>query len=268
MKTLNLAVVGKDVSKSSSPQIHAYLAKKLGYNVNYIKYSLPEEEFSSQAESLFTKFDGFNVTIPYKLSIIPYLNKIEGDALTFGAVNTVKSAARTGNNTDGVGFELMLKNNAVNVYGKNVLLLGAGGAGRSIAKKLADGGANVFLYNRSREKALKIAQEFGGITVLDKLEAKPYYAIINATSVGMHQTEGVSPVDEKIISLCEVAVDIIYTPQKTEFLRLAESLGKKIINGLAMLFYQAYFAACIFAEITPNAEQAKILFNGYLKETK
>lgn len=266
MKSLNLAVVGKDVSKSQSPQIQAFLAEKLGYNIDYKKISIAESDFAGNAHKLFETLDGFNVTIPYKLSIIPYLNKVEGDAHVFGAVNTVKTATKTGYNTDGLGFELMLKNGGVEVNGKNVLVLGAGGAGRSAVKKLIDSGARVTLYNRSFEKAQAVANEFKSVICAGQLENKPYYAIINATGVGMHKTVGISPVGDELLSLCEVAVDLIYEPQKTRFLQIAESFNKKTVNGLAMLFYQAYYSACIFADLPADEKQAERLFKEYKRE--
>lgn len=263
MQSLNLAVVGKDVSKSDSPRIHAFIAENTGRRVNYVKLSIPEQEFGKRIESLFGQFDGFNVTIPYKLSVIPYLSELRGDAKVFGAVNTVKTSDKSGYNTDGQGFSLMLKNGGVEVGGRDVLLLGAGGAGRSVAKKLTDAGAEVFLYDKSYERAEQVASEFGGITALRNLSAKRYFAIVNATGVGMHKTEGVSPVDEDIIKLCDTAVDLIYTPRKSKFLQIAESSGKKIINGEAMLFYQAYYSQCVYFGTLPDGAQAKFLFKKY-----
>ena len=261
-----LAVIGKDVSKSLSPEIHSFIAKHTGNKLEYGKISIPESEFVANAEKLFKEYDGFNVTIPYKLSIIPYLKKIEGDAKIFGAVNTVRVRDTSVYNTDGLGFMLMLKNNGVEVNGKNILLLGAGGAGRSVAKKLADDGANVFVYDKRSESAKNLETEFSGVKAIDSIDSKPYYAIINATGIGMHATEGVSPVGKDLIALCEVAIDLIYTPKKSEFLRLAEECGKRIINGEAMLFYQAYYSQCIFFEKLADEAEAKQLFNKFTEE--
>lgn len=263
-----LAVIGKDVSKSLSPKIHKFIARHIGNQLEYERLSIAETEFEKAAENLFNGYDGFNVTIPYKLSIIPYLKTIEGDAKVFGAVNTVRVKDMSGHNTDGLGFMLMLKNNGVEVAGKEILLLGAGGAGRSVAKKLLDGGAHVFVYDTRLESAKNIEQEFKGVKAIEKIENKPYDIIINATGVGMHRTEGISPIGEEIISLCEVAVDLIYTPVKSEFLRRAESKGKMIINGEAMLFYQAYYAQCIFFEMPADEKQAKELFDKFTEEVK
>ena len=268
MKTLKLAVIGKDVSQSGSPKIHKFIAERMGNSVEYTALSIHEDKFETEIEAIISRFDGFNVTIPYKLSVIPHLKKIEGDAKTFGAVNTVLSSERSGHNTDGMGFIMMLENNSVSVKGKKVLLLGAGGAGRSVAKKLSDAGANVEVYDKFADNVKKLAAEFTGIKPLDEIQVKPYDIIINATGVGMHKTVGISPVGAELVELCDTAVDLIYTPKKSAFLELAESLGKKIVNGEGMLFYQAYFAECIYFGLKPDNAQAKLLFEEFTRETE
>lgn len=264
---IKLAVIGKDVSQSTSPQIHSFIAKQLGYDISYERISVPEERFEEKIPALLREYDGLNVTIPYKLSVIPHLKKVEGDAADFGAVNTVLTSTLTGYNTDGLGFSQMLKSNGVKMEGRRVLLLGAGGAGRSVAKKLRDGGATVEIYDKNGANSRAVAEEFSGVTAIEEVKAEPRSVIINATGVGMHKTVGISPVGEEIISLCDVAVDLIYVPEKSEFLRIAEGLGKKIINGRAMLFYQAYYSDCIYFGLTPSSEQAAALFEKYVKET-
>ena len=266
MKTLKLAVIGKDVSKSLSPQIHNFIAQKTGNKISYERISVAEDRFESEIEKLLSELDGFNVTIPYKLSVIPHLNEIVGDAKIFGAVNTVCPHDRKGYNTDGMGFMLMLEVEGVDVKNKSVLLLGAGGAGRSVAKKLLDGGASVFIYDKNYQNAKAVANEFKGVTAIEKLENKPYYVVINATGVGMHATEGISPVDAELISLCEVAVDLIYVPPVSRFLEIANELGKKTVNGEQMLFYQAYYSQCIYFGKSADAKQAKLLYTQYKEE--
>lgn len=263
---LKLAVIGKDVSKSTSPQIHCFIAKQLGLEITYEKISVPEDEFENKIAELLKDYDGLNVTIPYKLSIIPRLNKIAGDALAFGAVNTVVTKTLTGYNTDGLGFMQMLENNGVQVAGESVLLLGVGGAGRSVAKKLSDAGAKVEIYDKNSANAKAVAEEFGGVRAVESVVAKPRKLIINATGVGMHKTVGISPVPAEILAECETAVDLIYEPEKSEFLRIAEANGKKIINGRAMLFYQAYYSDCYYFGLKPSADVAAKLFEKYLKE--
>lgn len=261
-----LAVIGKDVSKSSSPQIHSFIADRLNLPLEYGKISIPEEEFEDRIDALLAAYDGINVTIPYKISVISHLKKVDGDAEIFGAVNTVNCKTLTGDNTDGLGFTLMLKNNGVDVFGKEVLVLGAGGAGRSVAKKLSDAGAHVGIYDRNFSNAESVAGQFASVEALKEITAKKRKLIVNATGVGMHKTEGLSPVGAEIIEGCDVAVDLIYVPEKSEFLRIAEDLGKKIINGRAMLFYQAYYSDCIYFGLNPSPEIAAKLFKKYLKE--
>lgn len=262
MSSLRAAVIGKDVSKSVSPQMHTFIAEQLGKEIEYKKISIAEEEFENEIESLLNDYDGLNVTIPYKLSVIPYLKRVCGDAKIFSAVNTVTTTDRCGYNTDGAGFALMMRNDGVEVSGKAVLVLGAGGAGRSVAKTLKDGGASVSVYDNRPESARAAAAEFG-LCAIDKTAAKGYDIIVNATGVGMHKTEGVSPVGAELLSLCSVAVDLIYVPEKSKLLEIAEGLGKKIINGAAMLFYQAYYAECIFFGLRPDDGQAKSLFEKF-----
>jgi len=262
---MKFAVIGKDVSKSTSPQIHTFITNRLGIDIDYQSVSIPEDKFESEIEGLLNEYDGMNVTIPYKLSIIPHLKKVEGDAKAFGAVNTVVCKMRTGYNTDGLGFMQMLASNGIEVEGRSALLLGAGGAGRSVAKKLKDGGAFVEIYDKSAQNAQNVAREFGGITVLNEVTPHPVDIIINATGVGMHKTEGISPVGEDVIRQCKTAVDLIYVPPQSEFLRIAASLGKQTVNGSAMLFYQAYYSDCYYFGLTPSASLAKSLFEKFSK---
>lgn len=263
---MKFAVIGKDVSRSTSPEMHKFIAQRLGYDIEYDKISVPEAEFEEKIDGLIGQYDGLNVTIPYKLAVIPHLKSLEGDAPVFGAVNTVNTATLTGYNTDGLGFMLMLKLAGIDAAGKRVLLLGAGGAGRSVAKKLADCGAAVEVYDKCTANAENVAAEFEGVVSVGEVLPEKRYLIINATGVGMHRTVGISPVGEDIISGCEVAVDLIYEPAKSRFLEVAEALGKKIVNGRAMLFYQAYYAECIYLGLEPDADTAERLFAEYLKE--
>ena len=266
MNELRLAVIGKDVSNSISPEIHKFIATRMGNSISYEKISVPEHEFEKRISKIFEAYYGVNITIPYKLSIIPYLKKIECDAKIFGSVNTVTTRDLCGYNTDGIGFSMMLENENIDVNGREVLLLGAGGAGRSVSKKLLDMGAKVSVYDKNSAKTYALSHEFGELNAIESLNVKPYYLIVNATGVGMHESEGQSPVGEYLLSLCEVAVDLIYSPPKSKFLEIAEGLGKKIVNGVGMLFYQAYYSECIYFGLKPNSMQAKRLFEEYLKE--
>ena len=263
-KIYRMAVIGKDVSKSDSARMHTFDMEGLGSGCTFDLLSVAKEDFDAYAKKLLAEYDAFCVTIPYKLDIIPYLNGMEGDAKTFGAVNVVKGGR--GYNTDGVGFMLMLENGGIRPAGKKVLELGAGGAGRSVIKKLADAGADVYAYDLRVQNLEDVYAEFGCFTPLKELKPADYDIVINVTGVGMHKTEGVSPVGEDLLSRAGAAIDLIYYPRKSEFLRIAESLGKPILNGEGMLFYQAYYGDCIVLGKQPDAAEAKRLFAAYKRK--
>ena len=223
-KILRLGLVGKDVSKSFSEVIHKFILRELGYGCEYQRFSVPKERFDDTMRTLMGDFDGFNVTIPYKRDVMCYLSDLTGDALDYGAVNTVVTATGKGYNTDGKGFLLMLKAADFAVKDKKILVLGAGGSGRSTAVALKQAGAIVSIYQRNREKLEKVCQELG-LTPACNPEAGGYDMLINCTGVGMHDTEGQSPVSAKAFSGAKTAVDLIYTPVQSEFLRLAAAQG-------------------------------------------
>ena len=258
-KKLRLALVGKDVSKSISGKIHTFILAQMGVECEYVYYSVPMQDFDSVMRTLMGDFDGFNVTIPYKRDVMGYLSEIKGDALDFGAVNTVVTSAQAGYNTDGAGFMLMLTAANVDVKNKKILVLGGGGSGRSTAAILKKEGADVYMYQRRREKLLETCTEIG-VTPAESGEEGGFDILINCTGVGMHDSEGTSPVSAQAFQGASVAIDLIYRPKKSEFLRLAEEEGLQILNGEAMLFYQAYFADCLYLETEPNLTQAAALY--------
>ena len=275
---LKLAVIGKDVSQSDSPAIHNFILHRFSVECSYEKVSIPPEEFDRRAEELFSRYDGFNVTIPFKGEIIRYLNALKGDAEVFGAVNTVVTGERLGYNTDGYGFMLMLENAGLDVKDKAVLVLGAGGAGRSCIKKLTDAGAEVYAYERDGARLKAVYEELGGFIPLKQVPVRPFDIILNCTGIGMHNTVGMLPsvayesgetdTADRLLKLCGAAVDLIYVPPQSQFLRVAEAYGKTTLNGAAMLFYQAYFADCIFLNRDPNSEEAKTLWKEYSEVKK
>ena len=264
VKKLCLGLIGKDVSKSQSEPIHKFILNALGVECAYERISVSPDGFDSAVRRLLGDFDGFNVTIPYKRDVMEYLDGVLGDALDFSAVNTVISATREGYNTDGMGFLLMIKAAGVEIEGKKILVLGGGGSGRSTAVALKKGGVDVSMYQRRREKLLETCAELG-ITPADDPEQGGYDILVNCTGVGMHDTEGLSPVTKRAFQEAQAAIDLIYEPEKSEFLRLAEEMGLTTLNGVAMLFYQAYFSDCLYLHIEPSEAQAKSLYRQYLK---
>jgi shikimate dehydrogenase len=262
---LKMAVVGKDVSKSLSPKMHTFILNKLNVECTYDKISIDIEDFDSKFKEILEEYDTLNVTIPYKLDCMKYLDHILDDAKTFGAVNTICCKKKSGYNTDGMGFMLMLLNGGIEVKGKKVLVLGSGGVGRSVIKKLMEEEAKVFAFDLNQEGLQSVYNEFKGFTPLSELKLDHYDCIINCTGVGMHKTVGKSPIGEEFFKGAEAAVDLIYEPKESEFLRLARINGLKTLNGEAMLFYQAYYADCYFLDLKMDSKLAKNLFLEFQK---
>lgn len=264
-KKLRLGLIGKDVSKSVSGQIHSFILKQKGVECEYEKFSVAPDGFDTAMRRLLGDFDGFNITIPYKRDVFEYLDGVQGDAFACGAVNTVVTSTRQGYNTDGVGFLLMLTAAGIEVKGKKVLVLGAGGSGRSSAMALKNAGATVFMYRRNREELAEVCSQLQ-VTAATDPEAGGFDILVNCTGVGMHDTVGISPVSEKAFRGASVAVDLIYAPAQSEFLRIANRLGLQTLNGAAMLFYQAYYADCLFLGDEAEQKEAERLYLAYTQE--
>lgn len=263
-KTLRLGLIGKDVSKSLSEKMHTFILNAWGIGCEYERFSVSSDGFDFAMRRLLGDFDGFNVTIPYKKDVFEYLYDIAPDASACGSVNTVRTNGKKGYNTDGVGFLLMLQTSGIEINGKKVLILGAGGSGRSSAVALANAGATVFMYRRNQVELLETCQRLG-VQPTNDPESGGYDILVNCTGVGMHDTEGKSPVTAKAFQGASVAVDLIYEPQESAFLALAKAQGLHTVNGASMLFYQAYFADCLYLEKQPSVDEAKRLYEAYKK---
>ena len=219
-------LIGEHLSHSFSPQIHAMLG-----NPDYaLKELSPDEvgEFVTGGD-----YAGINVTIPYKQTVIPYLDALTPAAEKLGAVNTVTRRADgslLGDNTDYFGFSYALASAGIALDGKRVLILGSGGASKTAVAVARDAGAaEVVIVSRSGEVNYENVYRLHGNAEI----------IINCTPVGMYPKSGTSPVDlAKFPHLCGVA-DMIYNPARTAFLAQAEQLGLPCTNGLSMLVAQA-----------------------------
>ncbi len=274
---IRLAVVGEDVSRSLSPAIHAFLMREhFRTELCYEKVSIPKHCFHTRIEELFVLFDGLNVTVPYKEEILSHLHSAEGVASELAAVNTVLTKERRGFNTDGAGFSLMLSEAGMDVAKKRVLVLGAGGAGRSVSHALIAAGTNVFVYEKNASRLEEFHRRDPAFTPLKFLSEDSFDLVINCTGVGSRETVGTLPTvrfgereesAERLLKNSGGAVDLIYEPPLSEFLRVAKAYGKPTANGEGMLFFQAYFADCIFLGRQPSEEVARALYRKY-KQSK
>ena len=227
-------LIGKTLKHSLSPEIHKHF-----YDYEYSLIELNEEELK---EFLTKKdFNGVNVTIPYKQAVIPYLTKIDDFAKKIGSVNTVKKekdGSLIGYNTDYFGFLYLLKSNGINVKNKKTIVLGSGGASKTVCAVLTDLGAkSVTVISRTGENNYQnISKHFDA------------EIIINTTPVGMYPDNLNTPVDLTCFKDIQAVVDIIYNPLKTKLLLDAKKHNIKFANGLLMLVAQAKMAAEIFLD--------------------
>lgn len=259
----NFKLIGYPIKHSMSPWIHNAFLKKSGVAGNYTLFEIkPDDNFEGKLEQLKDeKTDGFNITVPYKEKILPYLDEIDETANEMQAVNTVfcKNGKWIGYNTDGMGYVRSLKNAHPNLFateGKRILIIGSGGAARAIYYALsALNFTSIDIANRTRSKAEKIAS-----LGKDKVETAVYSIkqaedllhvydlIIQTTSVGMKPKEEQSPLGITELKKDAVVSDIIYQPIKTNLLQQAEEAGAYIHFGHTMLLHQALHAFEIWTE--------------------
>ena len=227
-------LVGEKLGHSFSPQIHTALG---GYE--YGLFPMEKEELVRFFEK--KEFDGVNVTIPYKQTVMPYLDRISDEAQAIGSVNTVvkeKDGTLSGYNTDIFGFMLMLKKGKIEVAGKKALVLGSGGSSKTAVYALKQLGArSVTVISRGGEDNYENLEKHADAQV-----------IINTTPLGMYPKNGVSAVDLSRFPRLTGVADLIYNPEKTAFLLQAEKLGISHIGGLYMLVAQAARASEYFIE--------------------
>jgi shikimate dehydrogenase len=251
-KTKVCGIFGDPVEHSISPAMHNAAFCKLGLDMVYVPFSVKREDLKRAVEGLRAlNMRGMNVTLPHKIAVIPLLDEIDAQAGKIGAVNTIVNEAGVlkGYNTDGEGFLRALTAADITVENKNILVIGAGGAARSIAFVLADRGAVITLMNRHPGAARELAdwlfssfrrevkvEELNPGNIRDCVEKTD--VLINTTSVGM--TPGVkdTPVPGAFLKKELNVIDIIYNPVRTRLLDEAEKAGAAIMSGLEMLVWQ------------------------------
>ncbi|MEM3736657.1 MAG: shikimate dehydrogenase [Candidatus Bathyarchaeia archaeon] len=266
-RTRLYCIIGDPVEHSLSPVMHNTAFKSLGLNCIYVAFKVDAKALGEAITGLKALgVEGFNVTIPHKINVMRYLDEIDSTAREIGAVNTVKySGGRLyGYNTDGAGVLSALEEAKVDLHGKRVALIGAGGAARAIAFALASRVEEISIINRTAGKGIELAEALKkhfGITVrakgLDRAVLKKELAeadiLINATSIGMHPHLG-SPVDSDLLRPGIVVFDIVYTPLETRLLRDARLKGLKTVDGVGMLVHQGAKSLEIWLGVGPPIE--------------
>lgn len=254
MKTI-YGVFGDPIEHSLSPLMHNAAFQALGLECEYHAFRVTRDNLrDALVGAAALGFGGVNLTIPLKEKA---LEIVEPDALArkIGAVNTVDfKGGMRGYNTDGIGAILALKDKGIEVRGKKVLLVGAGGAARAIAYKLAWEGARVTIANRTIQKAVSLAGEVGGIGVgLDLLGEliQDSDILVNSTSVGMFPKVNETIATAEIMHPGLVVLDIVYNPLETKLLQEAKRASVGAVDGVMMLVYQGAEAFRIWTGQNP-----------------
>ena len=221
---MNCGLLGRKLAHSYSPQIH----RELG-DYPYILFEKEPEEVADFLKS--GAFDGLNVTIPYKKTVLPYCDELSPAAVRLGAVNTIvrrNDGTLIGHNTDFFGFTAMVRRSGLNIAGKKALVLGSGGAANTAIAVLKEFGAQVITISRSGENNYTNLHLHRDAAL-----------IVNATPVGMYPNNGAAPVNINDFPQLEGVLDMIYNPARTRLLMDAEQKGLVAVNGLLMLVAQA-----------------------------
>jgi len=258
-KTLVAALFGYPVGHTLSPVMQNAAFDHLGLDCCYLPFSVHPDALKQAVGSIRALgLIGANLTIPHKEAVMPFLDALDAEAASIGAVNTIvnREGKLTGYNTDGKGFMRSLDELGISAAGKKVLIIGVGGSSRAIAYYLSRETGGLTLYNRSREKAEALAADLssaqGAVTVCDDLrDLGRFDIIVNATPLGLKECDAM-PLDPDALESTVVVCDLIY--HKTPLLSQAESKGCKIMSGAGMLLWQAALAFELWTGKVPPVE--------------
>ena len=270
-ETARFAVLGQSLPHTWSPYIHNSLFDAAGLDAVYLPVTVPPERLGSVTDVFRSCFSGFNVTIPYKEKLLPFLDDVDEAAQVCGAVNTVeiRNGRMIGHITDGLGMLRAIEERGVKTHQADVLILGGGGAARVAGYAFLSRGGRVTFAVRDAQKgnvlahALAQTQQDG----LHRLSVRPladcaeaHDILINCTPVGMYPHVDACPASADVIARCGAVFDAVYNPRETRLLTLARQNGLPAIEGLGMLFYQAVEAQKFWFgdRVASKAEQSRI----------
>ncbi len=261
-------LIGSPVGHSGSPAMYNYSFARTGIDAAYLAFEIPLEQVKEGVAALKTlQVGGFNITMPCKTAVAELLDELSPAAKLIGACNTVtvgEDGKLTGHNTDGMGFVRNLHENGVEVQGKKLVVLGAGGAATAICVQTAlDGASEIAIFNRKDEfyangehTVEKLRQAVPGckvsITPLEDSAAlaeavKGCDILVNATKVGMKPLDGETLIDPALFRSDLVVADTVYNPRETRMIQEAKAAGcKAAIGGIGMLLWQGVAAFKLF----------------------
>jgi len=270
-RTNILCVIGHPIAHSMSPVMHNAALNDLSLDYVYLAFDIPPNDLE-KAILGFKKSNmkGISVTIPHKEAIIPYLDELDPLSKQIGAVNAVKNEGGVllGRNTDALGAKQALLDGGFKIEGKKALILGAGGAARAISFALSEKMDEIFISNRTEERAIKLAKELHDKTKIkatgkdmsEKTLRSLAYSVdilINTTPIGMYPEIDISPISKDLLNENLFIFDIIYNPLQTRLLKDAKEIGSKTLNGLDMFINQGALAFEWWTGKKPNVKLMK-----------
>lgn len=268
-KTKLYGIVGNPVSHSFSPEMQTHAFQHLDLNAVYLPFPVKEPDLSKLLDAFWVMgVQGFNVTVPYKEKIVGLLSELSEEARFLGSVNTVRRTDQgwKGFCTDGFGFTRALTIKGIALQGKNIVLLGAGGAAKAISFALANAGVNqIVIINRTQEKASDLQKRLLDFNPSLNVSVNPtshsaHDILINSTSVGMNGED--IPAAAELVLSSQLVIDIIYNPPLTALLKTAKNAGIAIYNGIDMLLYQGVEAFEIW---TGKQAPVQVMFDSLKK---
>ena len=258
-------VIGNPIDHSLSPKLQNWWLKENNIDATYDKIKLEDHEIKNFIQEIKEqKIAGCNVTVPFKKTVIPFLDKLSPEADQTQSVNTITfdDGNLVGHNTDIAGFDTAIRKLNFSVKDKKVLILGAGGVVPSIIFALKNMNVQeITISNRTKEKAENLRVLFNDLKILDWGNLTDFNMIINATSLGLNNEK----INLNFSSLGndKLFYDVIYNPRETHFLKMGKELGHMTENGKTMFVYQAQEAFKLWHKIEPkvNKETFKLLDN-------
>ncbi|MCK5503795.1 MAG: shikimate dehydrogenase [Thermodesulfovibrionia bacterium] len=258
-KTKIIGIFGYPIEHTLSTILHNSAFEALGLNNCYVPFRVLPEDLPYAVQAIRSlDLLGVNITVPHKENVLPLLDKIDREAAFIGAVNTItnEDGTLTGYNTDGRGFMSSLTEEGIDAEGKDITIIGTGGACRAISYYLSEKASKLSLYDIDKpraEKLVKDLKEFNdNVFLLDKIEvAGKSGIIINATPLGM-KPDDPSPVGPGLIKSGTVVCDLVY--KKTRLLLEAEKKGAKTLDGSGMLLWQGILSFELWTGVKPPVE--------------
>ena len=258
-------VIGNPIDHSLSPKLQNLWLKENNIDATYDKIKLEVHEIENFIQEIKEqKIAGCNVTVPFKKTVIPFLDRLSPEAEQTQSVNTITydNGDLVGHNTDIAGFDSAIRKLNFSVNGKKVLILGAGGVVPSIIFALRKMNVQeITISNRTKERAENLKVLFNNIKILEWGNLTDFHMVINATSLGLNNEK----INLKFSSFGNdrLFYDVIYNPHETQFLKMGKQLGCKTENGKTMFVYQALEAFKLWHRIEPkvNTDTFKLLDN-------